>query len=108
MAGEEAYIKIAIAFSNLGKKVFISAHKQVINYLTTNNIPFELLIPAQNPKAWRARLEFRYSINPTRGNLNALLDFDKNFESDMAFYSNLSCIKHEISATIVTDIGNFI
>lgn len=105
---EEIYIKIAVAFSNLGKSVFISAHKQVIEYLTTNEIPFELLIPAQNPKAWRNRLEFRYNIDPTQGNLNALLDFDKNFEADMAFYASLNCVKHYISAKVVTDIGNYI
>lgn len=105
---EAEYVKIARAFSELGKKVFISAHKQVIEYLTANKIPFELLIPAQNPKAWRNRLEFRYNVNPIQANLNALLDFDKNFENDMAFYATLDCVKHEISAKVVTNIGDFI
>lgn len=105
---EKIYINIALAFSDLGKNVFISAHRQVIEYLTKNSIPFELLIPVQNPKAWRSRLEFRYNIDPTQGNLNALLDFDKNFESDMAFYAKLDCVKHEISAKVITNIGEFI
>lgn len=105
---EETYINIAVAFSNFGKNVFISAHRKVIEYLTANAIPFELLIPAQSAKAWRNRLEFRYNINPTQGNLNALLDFDKNFESDMAFYSTLTCVKHQISAKVVTTISEFI
>ena len=105
---EEVYVNIAVAFSNLGKNVFISAHKQVIEYLIANEIPFELLIPAQNPKAWRNRLEFRYNVSPTQGNLNALLDFDKNFETDMTFYETLNCVKHYISAKVITTIGDFI
>lgn len=105
---EENYVNIARSLSDNGKKVFISAHRVVIQYLVNNAIPFELLIPAQNPKAWRNRLEFRYNLNPTRGNLNALLDFDQNFESDMAFYATLNCVKHEISARIVTNLENCI
>lgn len=105
---EVNYVAIATALSSMGKKVFISAHKQVIEYLTKSKIPFELLIPAQNPKAWRSRLEFRYNVNPIQANLNALLDFDKNFENDMAFYATLDCVKHEISAKVVTNIGDFI
>lgn len=105
---EEIYVQIAKTISELGKNVFISAHRQVIEYLTANKIPFELLIPAQNPKAWRNRLEFRYNINPTQGNLNALLDFDKNFETDMAFYASLDCVKHEVSAKVITNIDEFI
>ena len=105
---EKDYVCIAVAFSSLGKHVFISAHRQVIEYLVAHNIDFELLIPAQNAKAWRNRLEFRYNINPVQANLNALLDFDKNFDSDMEFYATLDCVKHEISAKIVTDIGVFI
>lgn len=105
---EKEYVKIARAFSDLGKKVFISAHRQVIEYLVANGIYFELLIPAQNPKAWRNRLEFRYNVHPVQGNLNALLDFDKNFDTDMTFYTSLDCVKHEISAKVVTNIGDFI
>lgn len=101
---EAKYIEIAYELSKKGKNVFISAHKVVINYLISNNIPFELLIPEQNKYAWRSRLEFRYNINPTRGNMNALLDFDKNYESDMEFYKTLNCVKHYISAHIVTNI----
>ena len=37
--------------------------------------------------------------------MNAILDFDKNFEKDMAFYATLDCVKHYISAHIVTDIA---
>lgn len=105
---EADYINIAKTFSDFGKKVFISAHKVVILYLIENNIPFEPLIPAQNPKAWRNRLEFRYNINPIQANLNAILDFDKNFETDMAFYATLDVKKHEVSAKVVTDIADFI
>lgn len=101
---ENAYVMIAAALSNAGKKVFISAHRQVIKRLMENKIYFELLIPAQNSKAWRNRLEFRYNVNPTQGNLNALLDFDKNYEEDMQFYASLDCVKHEISAKVTTNI----
>ncbi len=105
---EVNYVAVATSINNSGKDVFISAHKEVIKYLISQKIKFELLIPAQNAKAWRNRLEFRYNINPTQANLNALLDFDKNYESDMEFYATLKCIKHEISARIVTTIGDFI
>ena len=102
---EKEYVAIAIAFSKLGKKVFISAHKVVIEYLILRGIKFELLIPEQNPEAWRNRLEFRYNLNPTQGNLNAVWDFDKNYERDMEFYESLNCVKHYITAKIVTDIA---
>lgn len=103
---EEEYVKIASLLSEgCDKKVFISAHRVVIEYLIENNIPFELLLPAQNPKAWRNRLEFRYNINPTQANLNALVDFDKNYETDMEFYKHVQCKKYYISASVVTDIN---
>lgn len=102
------YVAIAEMLSTAGKQVFISAHKEVINYLTENNISFELLIPAQNAKAWRSRLEFRYNINPIQANMNAILDFDRNFEKDMTFYETVKCVKHYISAHVVTDIASVI
>lgn len=105
---ELSYVMIAQELSNAGKNVFISAHQVVINYLLKSKIPFELFIPTQNAKAWRSRLEFRYNINPTQGNMNAILDFDKNFEQDMEFYKNIDCVKHYISAKIVTNIGDFV
>lgn len=105
---EADYVAIAKGFSDFGKKVFISAHKVVISYLLNNGIDFELLIPEQNPKAWRSRLEFRYNLNPTQANMNAILDFDKNYETDMAFYASVDCVKHYVSAHVVTNIGDFI
>jgi len=105
---EKNYIKLAREISEGGKDVFISAHQVVINYLIANKIPFELLLPAQNEKAWRSRLEFRYNINPIQANMNAILDFDKNFKKDMEFYEKLSVTKHYVSAKVVTDIEDFI
>lgn len=105
---EKGYVMIAHELSNGGKDVFISAHREVIEFLLAQHICFELLIPAQNPKAWRNRLEFRYNINPTQGNMNAILDFDKNYDKDMEFYASVNCIKHYVSAHVVTDIGDFI
>lgn len=105
---EAEYVKTAQIISDSGKKVFISAHQVVINYLLSNDIPFELLIPEQDPAAWRDRLFFRYHLNPSRGNLNAILDFDANYHKDMAFYATLSVVKHFISARIVTNIGDFV
>jgi hypothetical protein len=105
---ENLYVALAHSLSFAGYNVFISAHQVVINRLIEEGIVFELLIPEQNPKAWRNRLEFRYNINPTQANMNAILDFDKNYEKDMAFYETLTCKKHYISARIVTDIDTFI
>lgn len=105
---EENYVALAKQLSDLGKNVFISAHQVVIAYLLELNIDFELLIPEQNPKAWRSRLEFRYNLNPIQANMNAILDFDKNYETDMEFYAGLRVPKHYISAHIVTNIGDFI
>lgn len=103
------YLKIAIALSKTGKKVFISAHQVVIEALMEQRQSFHLLTPAINPKAWRSRLEFRYHLNPTDGNFNALQDFDKNYEKDMAFYSSIEnsllCTRIEISAKVVTDLS---
>lgn len=105
---EYLYVAIAHMLSNSGYKVFISAHQVVINRLVEQNIEFELLLPMQNAKAWRNRLEFRYNINPIQANMNAILDFDKNYEKDMAFYETLNCKKHYISAKIVTDIAEMV
>lgn len=105
---ELAYVSIAQELSNAGKLVFISAHQVVINHLLKSGIKFELLLPAQNAKAWRSRLEFRYNISPTQANMNAILDFDKHFDDDMAFYLSLDCVKHYISARVMTDIGDFV
>lgn len=105
---EENYVALAKQLSDLGKNVFISAHQVVIICLLKLNINFELLIPEQNPKAWRSRLEFRYNLNPIQANMNAILDFDKNYEIDMAFYKELKVPKHYISAHIITNIGDFI
>lgn len=108
---EEAYINIAQSFSDENKKVFISAHKNVIDYLINNKIEFELIIPDMDKLAWRSRLEFRYFKNQTQGNLNAILDFDKNFDIDMEYYKtveNKGIKVHRVSATIITDIGEVI
>jgi len=105
---ESNYVEIAQIINETGKNVFISAHKEVINYLLATSTPFELFLPAQNQKAWRSRLEFRYNLNPTQPNMNAILDFDKNWDSDMEFYASIDCVKHYVSAHVVTNIGEFI
>lgn len=105
---EHFYIALAHSLSLAGYNVFISAHQTVINQLIKQNIKFELFIPEQNKGAWRNRLEFRYNANPIQANMNALLDFDKNFEKDMAFYEALTCKKHYVPAQIIIDIGAFI
>ena len=98
------YVNIANLLSEGGKKVFISAHKAVINRLLNLGVQFELLIPSQNEKTWRSRLEFRYNTNSTQANMNAILDFDKNYKSDMEFYQSIDCKKHYVAATVVTNI----
>lgn len=109
MGWQKQYIRIAMSLSLAGYKVFISAHQEVVKYLQENNIDFALLIPSQNKEAWRSRLEFRYQINPTQANQNALLDFEKNFDRDMDFYSKVNCTAlYRISAKVVTNIDEFI
>lgn len=105
---EENYIKVANTLSRAGKKVFISAHQVVINKLIEKGIEFELLLPTQNKKIWKSRLELRYNINPTQGNKNALMDFEQNFDKDMAFYADLNVVKHYVTAVVVTDIDKYI
>lgn len=103
------YINDALSYSD--KTVFISAHKDVIEYLYENKIPFEILVPILNKDAWRSRLEFRYFKNPTLGNYKAIRDFEKNFEIDMAFYKSYEAkgVKvHKINAKIVTNIAEAI
>lgn len=106
---EKTYVADALALSNTGKKVFISAHKVVIEYLRAKKIHFELLIPAHDKEAWLHRLEFRYATNPTQGNWNAIFDFKLNWEQDMKYYRRLKgVVIHEVTAKVVTDIGDFI
>lgn len=53
----------------------------------------------------------RYYKNPTLPNLKAIYDFDKNYDSDMAYYKALESQGvqvHWINARIVTTIGNYI
>ena len=109
MGWEKQYIRVATSLSLAGYKVFISAHREVIEYLQERSVDFALLIPAYNKEAWRHRLQFRYQANPTQANKNALLDFEKNFDRDMDFYSRVDCIAlHEISAKVITNIDDFI
>ena len=109
MGWEKQYIRVATSLSLAGYKVFISAHREVIEYLQERSIDFALLIPAQNKEAWRHRLEFRYQINPTLANQNALRDFEENFDRDMDFYSKVDCVAlYEVSAKVVTNIDDFV
>lgn len=107
------YVKTAINLSKSGKKVFISAHKEVICYLIyCGECDFELIIPADNKELWAKRLEFRYTKNKTVPNLKAIHDFNLNFEEDMHFYYDMSKIYnikiHKVTSKIVTNIGDFI
>lgn len=102
---EIEYIKDAMRYKD--KKVFISAHKNVINVLLTLGIGFELLIPSLNKETWRSRLEFRYNKNPILPNLKAIRDFEKNFEKDMSFYAEVEKLgikTHRVNARIITTI----
>lgn len=106
---EKTYIEKALTYKN--KKVFISAHRVVIEYLLKNNIEFELLAPGMNKKAWQSRLEFRYYKNPILPNLKAVNDFKENYDKDIKYYMSLENqgVKvHWLEATIVTNIGEFI
>lgn len=102
------YIILAMSYSKSGKNVFISAHREVINCLIESKIDFELMIPGDPESVWRKRLEYRYATKPTRGNMNAILDFEKNFVSDMAFYKSLNCKKNYIKSTIITDFEDYV
>ena len=48
---EENYIKTALSFSKDDKNVFISAHRNVIEYLISNEIPFKVLVPNEKKDA---------------------------------------------------------
>lgn len=88
---EVGYCNDAVKKSADGKDVFISAHQEVIQYLTKNNIDFVLIIPDGNKNEWLSRLYFRYYQNQTDGNRNAIWDCAKNFDEDMAYYNTLNC-----------------
>jgi len=86
---EKNYIDMALTFSNMHKKVFVSAHKQVIEYMIQTKIDFQVLAPTENKNAWRSRLEFRYYQNPILPNLKAIKDFEQNYDNDMKYYKDL-------------------
>lgn len=105
------YIAMASELSNNGKKVFISAHQCVIEYLLSNNYEFEVLIPAEAKEVWRSRLEFRYSKVKSYANMKALFDFDLHYDSDMNYYNSLELkgVKvHRIKARIKTTLEDFL
>lgn len=107
---EKGYVETARNLAN-GKNVFISAHKEVIEYCIANGVEFAILAPSQNKETWRSRLEFRYHKNPTLPNFKAIADFEKNFDSDLAYYRRLETLGvmvKWIEATVVTNIGDFI
>ena len=99
------YCEDAKRLSADGKKVFISAHKEVIKYLIKHKIEFVLCIPDGSHAEWLSRLVFRYCQTPTDGNRNAVIDCVKNFDSDMAFYKTLNCPIIKVKAkSIQTDL----
>ncbi len=103
---EQTYVETALALSE-NKKVFISAHQEVIEYCMKNDIAFTILAPAYDKEVWRARLEFRYRKNSTLGNLKALMDFEQNFEKDINYYKSLvaqGVRVHWVEAKIITTI----
>lgn len=104
---EENYVRTAMEITKTGKKVFISAHQEVITYCIDHNIPMVVLAPSQSKEAWRARLEFRYHKNPIIANFRAIADFEQNFEKDLAFYrelENRGVDVRWIEATVITNI----
>lgn len=108
---EENYIKTALSFSKDDKNVFISAHRNVIEYLISNEIPFKVLVPNEKKDVWRSRLEFRYNKVQSFANLKALYDFDLHFEDDMLYYEELEkrgVTVCKVNARIVTTISDFI
>lgn len=84
---EEEYTRIAETLSKHNFDVFISAHPTVIKTLYARRASFLVIIPAENKDTWRARLLFRALQNPTSGNVNALNDFDCNYDKDMKYYT---------------------
>lgn len=102
------YCETAKRLSESGQKVFISAHRQVIDYLLENEIKFEILAPAETKMAWRTRLELRYHQHQTLPNLKAIADFDQNYEKDMEWYKYceefLGIKVHWIKAKVRTNL----
>lgn len=86
---EREYIATALSLSAT-KKVFISAHQAVIEYLMANHIEFMILIPDATKEEWEARLEYRYKKNPIFANLKAIHDFNLHYERDMLYYNSVN------------------
>lgn len=108
---EAEYIKHAQRLAVQGKAVFISAHKEVIEYLQRNNIPFILAIPAECKETWELRLKLRYSQTHADYALNALRDFYQNYDKDMQFYHNLKGVKIirvtcKVQTTLANELAN--
>lgn len=107
---EENYIKIALSLSQ-DKDVFISAHKEVIEYCINNRIIFAIVAPKASKEMWRARLQFRLYKNNTVPNAKALTDFELNFEKDMEYFSQLQAqgvSVRWVSASVVTTLNEII
>ena len=98
---EVKYVNSAIDIESKGNNVFISAHREVIEYLTKINHKFILVIPSDNKKIWGLRLTLRYEITKQTYALKALNDFKRNFSSDMKYYKSLQCKKVFVSAVRV-------
>ena len=104
---EAEYIRHAQMLAVQGKDVFISAHKEVINYLQRNNIPFILAIPAETKEVWELRLKLRYAQTHADYALNALRDFYQNYDNDMKFYASLQGVKIiHINCKVQTTLAN--
>lgn len=98
------YINTAITLNKQGNDCFISAHQCVINHLLEIGEQFVLIIPDEDKSTWRSRLEFRYYKTKEQYALNALYDFDKNYDRDMAFYNSLQVPTIRVNAKIITTI----
>lgn len=108
---EIGYINMALSFSKLGKKVFVSAHKEVIEYCKNNKLNFAIVAPKESKEVWGARLEYRYYKNPNIVNLKAVNDFKQNFEKDMNYYKELESNGVRvcwIESKVVTNFDEFI
>ena len=108
---EKEYIKIALNYSSQGKKVFISAHQNVIECLMAQNIKFVVMAPKDDKSTWEARLRFRYGMNPNLPNLKALSDCIHNFDKDMKYYQELEkrgVQVFRITAKIITNIDELL
>lgn len=82
----EQYVSVARDLVAQNNHVLVSTHREVVEYMEKNEIPFLVVCPSLDFKTeWLSKLKERAINNPTAKNKNALETISKNYDEDIEY-----------------------